>query len=73
MSTVRARVLARIAAVAAFALVAPTPQAIADAGSPPIRFEDVTAASGIDLTLTSGRMPSTAILEVKGGGIALID
>ena len=46
---------------------------IARADGPPIRFEDATAASGIELTLTSGRTPSTAILEVKGGGIALID
>ena len=41
--------------------------------APAIRFEDATAASGIDLELTSGRMPSTAIVEVKGCGLALID
>ncbi|MSR28307.1 MAG: CRTAC1 family protein [Phycisphaerales bacterium] len=40
---------------------------------PPIRFEDVTASSGIDFTSTSGVDPSTQIVEVKGGGVALID
>jgi hypothetical protein len=39
----------------------------------PIRFRDVTAQSGIDFALTSGRFPPTQILEVKGGGMALID
>lgn len=38
-----------------------------------IRFTDVTAESGVVATLTSGRMPSSQILEVKGGGLALID
>ena len=38
-----------------------------------IRFTDVTAQSGIALTLTSGATPSTNVLEVKGGGLALID
>jgi len=37
------------------------------------RMTDVTAASGIDLVTTSGRAPSTQIVEVKGGGLALID
>ncbi|MBU3683684.1 MAG: VCBS repeat-containing protein, partial [Phycisphaerales bacterium] len=73
MSAVRAHVLARIATASVLSVAAPTSRAIADAGSSPMRFEDATAESGIDLTLTSGRMPSTAILEVKGGGIALID
>jgi hypothetical protein len=41
--------------------------------SAPIRFTDATAGSGLDATMTSGAMPSTAILEVKGGGLALID
>ncbi|MSR44701.1 MAG: CRTAC1 family protein [Phycisphaerales bacterium] len=45
--------------------------------SPPsastIQMRDVTATSGIDFTTTSGSSPSTQILEVKGGGIALID
>ena len=38
-----------------------------------IRFSDVTAQSGIDFGVTSGRFPPTQILEVKGGGMALID
>ena len=36
-------------------------------------FTDVTASSGLDFTTTSGRLPPTQILEVKGGGIALFD
>lgn len=40
---------------------------------PSIQMEDVTAASGIDFLTTSGATPSTQILEVKGGGIAIID
>lgn len=44
------------------------------ASAPPaIHFVDATAGSGLDATMTSGRMPSTQILEVKGGGLALID
>lgn len=38
-----------------------------------IRFEDVTVASGLDMLQTSGRTPSTQLLEVKGGGLAFID
>jgi hypothetical protein len=41
--------------------------------SGPIRFDDVTAASGVDAVMTSGTVPSRQILEVKGGGLALID
>jgi hypothetical protein len=40
---------------------------------PALRFTDVTAGSGVTLVLTSGRSPSTQILEVKGGGLGLID
>ena len=47
--------------------------AIAVADPPAIRFEDATPASGIDFTTTSGVDPSTQIVEVKGGGVALID
>ncbi len=43
------------------------------AAAPPIHFTDVTAQSGIDFGLTSGRFPPTQILEVKGGGMALVD
>jgi hypothetical protein len=38
-----------------------------------LHFTDVTAESGIDFATTSGRAPSTQLLEVKGGGLALID
>ncbi|MFM1822218.1 MAG: hypothetical protein RI967_484 [Planctomycetota bacterium] len=46
-----------------------------DGGAPTdaIRFTDVTATSGIDLVTTSGTPPLTTILEVKGGGLALLD
>ncbi len=48
----------------------PQPQApVIDA----IRFTDVTRESGIAFTTTSGATPSTHVLEVKGGGLALID
>ncbi|MDA0214229.1 MAG: CRTAC1 family protein [Planctomycetota bacterium] len=43
------------------------------ADRPSIQMEDVTAESGIDFVTTSGAMPSTQIIEVKGGGIAIID
>lgn len=52
-------------AAGATAAVAATPGAI--------RLEDVTASSGIDFTTTSGTLPPTQIIEVKGGGVALID
>ncbi|MCZ6597128.1 MAG: CRTAC1 family protein [Planctomycetota bacterium] len=42
-------------------------------GGETARFTDVTAGSGIDFTMTSGRTPSTQIVEVKGGGLALLD
>jgi hypothetical protein len=57
-------------AAAALAMQAP---AAPPAPALPIRFEDVTAGSGIDATMTSGGLPSSQILEVKGGGLALID
>jgi hypothetical protein len=38
-----------------------------------IRFTDVTADSGFAGILTSGDTPSREVLEVKGGGLALID
>ena len=41
--------------------------------APAIRFEDVTAGSGLSAVMTSGTLPSKQILEVKGGGLALID
>jgi hypothetical protein len=39
----------------------------------PFRLRDVTSESGIEFTPLSGGTPSSAILEVKGGGIGLID
>ena len=45
--------------------------AVADA--PPVRFTDVTADSGLSMTITSGTTPSRVILEVKGGGLSLLD
>ena len=41
--------------------------------APPVRFEDATASSGIAAVMTSGRLPSQQIVEVKGGGLALVD
>ncbi len=38
-----------------------------------LHFTDVTATSGIDMVMTCGRGLPTQILEVKGGGLALID
>ncbi|MBM4115587.1 MAG: hypothetical protein FJ252_06910, partial [Phycisphaerae bacterium] len=50
------------------------PQApVATPPSKPIAFTDVTPTSGIQATMTSGVQPSSQILEVKGGGLALID
>jgi hypothetical protein len=37
------------------------------------RFEDVSTGSGIDLVMTSGSLPSSQIIEVNGGGLALLD
>ncbi len=38
-----------------------------------IQMDDVTVSSGIDFVTTSGTAPSVQIIEVKGGGIAVID
>ena len=45
----------------------------AEPDSKPFAFTDVTSSSGIALQTVSGDTPSTQILEVKGGGLALID
>jgi hypothetical protein len=58
---------AGIAIVAGHAAIAQGP------ASSGIRFTDVTAASGIDLVPTNGASPPSTVLEVKGGGLALID
>ena len=43
--------------------------------SPPsaIRFTEITDKSGIDFSITCGKTPASEILEVNGGGLALID
>lgn len=41
--------------------------------SPRYALVDVAAESGLVMTITSGVTPSTQLLEVKGGGLALID
>jgi hypothetical protein len=51
----------------------PAAASTASASALPLHFTDVTKSSGVDMVITSGRSPSTQILEVKGGGIALID
>ncbi|MBL8768006.1 MAG: CRTAC1 family protein [Planctomycetes bacterium] len=38
-----------------------------------LSFRDVTADSGLSFVTTSGATPSTQLLEVKSGGLALID
>lgn len=38
-----------------------------------LHFTDATSSSGLDARTVSGVDPSTQILEVKGGGLALID
>ena len=60
-------------ATAAALAVAAVLAAVAGAAVPALHFTDQTARSGIDVVLTSGRSPATQILEVKGGGLALID
>jgi hypothetical protein len=49
------------------------PALAVSANSAGLAFTDITAGCGLDCTLTSGATPSTQILEVKGGGLALID
>ncbi len=66
----RAGVLANVATAALAAPQQPTPQPAVPSA---IHMDDVTARSGIDFVTCSGADPSTQILEVKGGGVALID
>ena len=63
---------ARCAALAVPALLASCGAANPSAAGG-IRLVDATAGSGLAFTTTSGGTPSTQILEVKGGGVALID
>ncbi len=59
--------------VAAVVLATLLTQAAPQSQSTTLAFTDVTSESGLVCTLTSGAMPSTQILEVKGGGLAVID
>jgi hypothetical protein len=45
----------------------------APAAATSLRFAPVPQSAGIDLAMTSGAMPGREILEVNGGGIALLD
>ncbi len=47
--------------------------ACGDDAGPSALFSDVTASSGITGSTTSGVVPSTQLLEVKSGGIAVLD
>lgn len=50
------------------------PQPIDEVDARPfMHFTDVTSSSGIEMTWTSGATPASQIVEVKGGGVALID
>jgi len=41
--------------------------------APTLHWKDVSATAGLDFTTTSGKTPSSQILEVKGGGLGAID
>ena len=45
----------------------------ASGGAGALHFTDVTARSGVSMVMTCGRSPSSQIIEVKGGGLGLID
>jgi len=62
-----------LAAAASGGLCASDDAKAASAAQGAIHMEDVTSRSGIDFTTCSGIDPSTQILEVKGGGVAIID
>jgi len=73
------RVLATVSLLVAFGCgddaqetVPPAPSEVAPSATP-IRLRDATAGSGLEMTVTSGATPSTRILEVKGGGLILLD
>lgn len=65
--------LASSLGVAAIACFLAPPSTSRDDTQSAIRFTDVTELSGLSCTPTSGASPSTVVLEVKGGGLALID
>ena len=70
-----------VVSIAAFAVTALTgcgndasSERTSDGRPSSIRLRDVTEGSGLDsFRSTSGRDPSSTIVEVKGGGLALID
>ncbi len=66
----RRPILAVLAATCALGSVGPPAET---AGPPTIRFADVSRSCGIDLRMTSGKVPSREIIEVNGGGVAMID
>ena len=47
--------------------------ALATVARADMRFVDVTRGAGVDFEMTSGKVPSREILEVNGGGVALLD
>ncbi len=55
------------------ALAAAIAAGYAGSGGAALRFHDATTAAGIDFRSMSGGSPSRHILEVDGGGIALLD
>ena len=55
------------------ALTLPLVCACAEESAPVLSFTELTGPAGIDLQTVSGAVPSSQILEVKGGGIALLD
>jgi len=61
----------RLVASLALGLAACAPGAEPAASA--IRFSDATREAGLVFVTTSGRKPSTQIVEVKGGGVALLD
>ena len=68
-----AQAIPAIPALAAIPAIAAIPALAVSANSTNLAFTDITAGCGLDCTPTSGATPSTQILEVKGGGLALID
>ncbi len=61
------------ATLALAAILAGSPGAVRGEAEAALRFTDVTSDSGLRLTTTCGGTPSREILEVNGGGLALLD
>ena len=49
------------------------PLFVSTCGASDLRFSDATRASGVAFSMTCGKLPSSQILEVNGGGVALFD